>query len=130
MTSYFIFLSAFSLDGKNWILPVVIFGFVIFYYFVIVRPQSKKEKEIKNRLNNLQKGDKVVTIGGIHGKISSIKEGEVVLKVDSNTEITFEKTAIARFIDNNPSHPPKKSKKDEQIVAVESTDTENKEQNQ
>ncbi len=107
--------------GKNWLLPAILFGFVIFYYFVIVRPQSKKEKEVKNRLKNLQKGDKVVTIGGIHGKVSAVKANEIVIKVDSNTEITFEKSAIAKFIDPNPPQDKKNKKGDELITTAEPT---------
>ena len=79
-------------------MAVLMVAFVAFFYFAIVRPQNKKRKETEKMLNAMKKGDKVVTIGGIHGKISAVKEKEVVLTVDANTEITFEKSAIARVV--------------------------------
>lgn len=69
-------------------------------YFLILRPQSKKQKEVKMMLNALKKGDKVVTAGGIHGEVDSIKEdtGAVVVRVDDNVKIRFEKSAIVQVV--------------------------------
>lgn len=74
-------------------LPIV-FIFVIFYFFLI-RPQNKKQKETEKMINALKKGDKVITIGGIHGTVSSLKEKTVILKVDDDCKIEFNRTAIA-----------------------------------
>lgn len=68
---------------------------IAIFYFFLIRPQSKRQKETEKMLAALKKGDKVVTIGGIHGTISSAKEKTVVLKVDDNTKIEFNRTAIA-----------------------------------
>lgn len=68
--------------------------FVIFYFFLI-RPQNKKQKETEKMLNALKKGDKVITIGGIHGTISSVKEKTVIVKVDDNCKLEFNRTAIS-----------------------------------
>lgn len=85
--------------GNN---PLVMVGFMVifiaFFYFVVIRPQNKKKKEMEIMMNNLKKGDKVVTIGGIMGKVSSVKDNMVVVKVNDNSEITFEKQAIARLV--------------------------------
>lgn len=73
-------------------LPIILI-FVVFWLFFI-RPQNKRAKEQQKFRENLQKGDKVVTIGGIHGKVDEVREHTVVVSVDHNTKIEFEKSAI------------------------------------
>ena len=68
--------------------------FVIFYFFM-VRPQNKKRKELQNMRENLKKGQSVVTIGGIHGKISEVHESTVNIIIDSNTKIKVDKSSIS-----------------------------------
>ena len=68
---------------------------LVVYWVFLIRPQSKKRKELQQKLSNLQKGDRVVTIGGVHGKIVSVKDKVVVLRVDDRAEITFDKNAIS-----------------------------------
>jgi len=75
------------------IAPLVLI-FVIFY-FLLIRPQQKKSKELKSMLDNVKKGDKVVTAGGMYGVIESVDTNTVVLKVAENVKIKFTKTAIA-----------------------------------
>lgn len=65
------------------------------FYFLLIRPQSKKRKETEKMLAALKKGDKVVTIGGIYGTIQSVKETTVILKVDDNVKIEFLRSAIS-----------------------------------
>ncbi len=69
--------------------------FVVFYFFMI-RPQQKKQKDQKGFIENLKKGDDVVTIGGLHGKVYSVEGTTVTLEVDRGLKLTFEKTAISR----------------------------------
>ena len=76
----------------NIIFLVVIF--VIFYFFM-VRPQNKKRKELQNMRDSLKKGKSIVTIGGIHGKISDVHESTVTVIVDSNTKIKVDKSSIS-----------------------------------
>ena len=68
--------------------------FVVFWLFFI-RPQNKKQKEEQKFREALQKGDDVVTIGGIHGKVVEVKETTVLISVDSNVKIEVEKSAIS-----------------------------------
>ncbi|GMO38160.1 MAG: hypothetical protein Ta2F_14280 [Termitinemataceae bacterium] len=68
---------------------------IVIFYFLIIRPQNKKQKETQKMLSALKKGDKVVTIGGVHGTISSVKETTVIVKVDENTKMEFTRSAIA-----------------------------------
>ncbi len=87
-------LQATQQQGSSWSgLVMIVLIFVIFWLFFI-RPQNKKAKEQQKFRENLQKGDKVVTIGGIHGKVEEVKEHTVVISVDHNTKIEFEKSAI------------------------------------
>ena len=67
--------------------------FVVFWLFFI-RPQNKKQKEEQKFREALQKGDDVVTIGGIHGKVMEVKETTVLVSIDSNVKIEVEKSAI------------------------------------
>ena len=76
----------------NIIFLVVIF--VIFYFF-LGRPENKKRKELQNMRDSLKKGQSIVTIGGIHGKISDVHESTVTVIVDSNTKIKVDKSSIS-----------------------------------
>jgi preprotein translocase subunit YajC len=70
-------------------------GFVLIFYFLLWRPQSKRAKEHKNLLGGLEKGSEVVTSGGIVGKITKVSDEFVVLKVGDNVEFPVQKQAIA-----------------------------------
>jgi len=92
----------------------ITFGLIILiFYFLIIRPQKKREKETKNMLSAMKKGDKVVSIGGIRGTIVSVKESTVVVKVDDNTRIEFSKSAIAQILDKKAETAAPKSEKAE-----------------
>ena len=75
------------------IVPFVLI--IAIFYFFLIRPQNKKQKETEKMIAALKKGDKVVTIGGIHGVVSSTKEKTVIVKVDDNCKIEFNRSAIA-----------------------------------
>ncbi|MBN1769311.1 MAG: preprotein translocase subunit YajC [Prolixibacteraceae bacterium] len=75
-------------------LPLILV-LVIFWFFMI-RPQAKRQKELRKFRESIQKGDKVITTGGIYGKISSVKDTSVVLQVDENTKITVDKNSIIK----------------------------------
>jgi len=72
----------------------LIFIFVIFY-FLIIRPQQKKQKEHQGMVANLKKNDEIVTTGGLYGTIVNIKEKALVIRVDENTKVEVEKNSIA-----------------------------------
>ena len=76
---------------------LLMFGaiFVVFYFFMI-RPQMKKQKEQKKFRESLEKGTKVVTIGGVHGKIAEVKENTVIIEVEGGNRLKIEKSAIAK----------------------------------
>ncbi|MDR1863685.1 MAG: preprotein translocase subunit YajC [Treponema sp.] len=65
------------------------------FYFLIIRPQNKKQKETQKMLSALKKGDKIITLGGIHGVIQSVKETTVIVRVDENTKLEFSRSAVS-----------------------------------
>ena len=83
-------------SGFMTFLPFVVI--IAIFYFLIIRPQNKKQKETQKMLSALKKGDKVVTIGGIHGTIQSVREQSVVIKVDDDTKIEFNRSAISSIV--------------------------------
>jgi preprotein translocase subunit YajC len=85
------------------IIPFLCIG--IIFYFLIIRPQSKRQKELAALISALKTGDKVVTTGGIHGIIANVKEGNVLtLKIADNVKIEIDKSAIAS-VDKNDKSP-------------------------
>lgn len=79
---------------------LVTFGLIIaILYFLIIRPQKKRDKEAKQMIASIAKGDKVVTIGGIHGTVVAVRETTVVIKVDDNSRVEFSKSAVSSVIE-------------------------------
>jgi preprotein translocase subunit YajC len=86
--------------GGSLVTMLVTFGLIIVvFYFLVIRPQNKKTKDAKKMLQSIRKGDKVVTIGGMHGFVESVKEDAVVLKVDENVKILFSKSAVSQVVE-------------------------------
>ncbi len=83
---------------------IITFGLVfVIFYFLIIRPQNKKQKETKRMLEALKKGDRVVTAGGVRGTIASIKEDSVMVKVDGTTKIEFSRSAVSGILQQKAS---------------------------
>ena len=76
------------------VLPLVLMGLV--FYFMLIRPQRKKDKQVKEMLNNLKSGDRITTIGGIYGTITSIKDDTITLAVGQKGGAPMEMT-VARW---------------------------------
>lgn len=70
-------------------------GFIVVFYFMILRPQMKRGKEHRNLLSALQKGDEVVTTGGIVGRVTKVTDEFVVLSISDGVQLKFQKAAIA-----------------------------------
>lgn len=82
-------------QGSGWSsLLMISLIFVVFYFFMI-RPQMKKAKEAKKFRENIKKGDKVITIGGIHGKIVDVNDATFIIEVEDGVKLKIEKTAVA-----------------------------------
>jgi preprotein translocase subunit YajC len=86
--------------------------FVVFY-FLLIRPQQKRNKLRNQMLSALKKGDKVVTIGGLHGTIDSLTDDIVVLKVNDVTKLTFDRSAVNNVV-SSPNVDERKADKQEE----------------
>ncbi len=83
----------------NLISTVIMFGAIfLIFYFMIIRPQQKRAKEREKLLSNVQKGDKVITSGGLHGTVVHIEEKTVFIQVSDNVKLKYEKSAIGTVI--------------------------------
>ena len=85
-------------SGEGGGVPQIIFfvGLIIVFYFFMIRPQQKKQKEQKKFIEEIKRGDHVVTLGGLHGKVLSTDEDTVTLEVDKGVKLKFQKASISR----------------------------------
>ena len=85
--------------GGGLVSTLIMFGAIfLIFYFMIIRPQQKRAKEKEKMLSNLEKGDKVVTNGGIHGVIAGLEDKTALLMVSENTKIKVERSAITTVL--------------------------------
>ncbi|MGP1595046.1 MAG: preprotein translocase subunit YajC [Treponema sp.] len=85
--------------GSGNYIPMIGLGVVfIIFYVLIFAPQKREQKKLQEMIAGIQKGDAVVTIGGIHGVVSSLKENTVILKVDDTCKIEMSRSAIAHVV--------------------------------
>ncbi|MDR7077957.1 preprotein translocase subunit YajC [Neobacillus niacini] len=80
------------MQGLGSIIPLILM-FVLFY-FLLIRPQQKRTKAVQQMQNELKKGDKIITIGGLHGFVDSIDENKAVIKCGDGSRLTFDRNAI------------------------------------
>src|ERR1700692_2391052 len=86
---------------------IIMFGLIaIVFYFFMIRPQVKKQKDQKKYVNELKKGDKVVTTAGIHGKIADVADATFLVEVDNGVKIRFDKSAISLEASKALNTPP------------------------
>ncbi|MDE5644067.1 MAG: preprotein translocase subunit YajC [Muribaculaceae bacterium] len=81
---------------------LMIVAMIAIFYFVMIRPQSKKQKELKRQREAMQKGDRVVTAGGIHGKIRDIRDTTIMVEVAPNVELKLDKASVYPIVEATP----------------------------
>ena len=79
--------------GSSFLILMV--GMLVVFYFFIIRPQQKKQKDQKKFITEVKKGDNVITIGGIHGKIFEVADETIILEVEKGGKIKLEKSSIS-----------------------------------
>jgi len=85
--------------GGSLVSTVIMFGAIfLIFYFMIIRPQQKRAKEREKMLSNVEKGDKVVTSGGLHGVVAGIEEKTVLLAISDNVKVKVERSAITAVL--------------------------------
>ena len=119
--------------GANPLIMVAIFAvFIILWYVIALRPQRKKEKELRAKVDKMRVGDQVITIGGLVGKVANIRDDEVTIMTSAaNTLVTFKKNAINSVIsrdakpeDTKDQAASKEEKKSDKIVLKKKEKTE------
>lgn len=90
-----------------WIMILLLFGVM---WFFMIRPQRKQQKELEKFRNELKKGDKVVTAGGIYGTVAEIQERSVLIKVDGEVKLRVDKSSIQKDLSEAPAAPAEKEK--------------------
>ena len=80
--------------GSAWSGMIMIVAMIVIFYFFMIRPQNKKQKELKKAREAMKKGDKVVTAGGIHGRIKDLKDTYVMLEIAPNVNIKIDKASV------------------------------------
>lgn len=89
-------------QGQGWGNIIFIVALVAIFYFFMIRPQSKRQKEIKKFRDSIKNGDKVITAGGIYGKVKDVKETTILLEIADNVRITIDKNSVyANAVDSN-----------------------------
>jgi preprotein translocase subunit YajC len=92
-------------QGSNAMSLVFLVAIIVVFYFFMIRPQMKKQKVERDFRNSLQKGAKIVTIGGIHGRIIEVNEKTFMVEIDTNVKVRLEKSAVSaeatKAIDSN-----------------------------
>lgn len=77
---------------------------IVVFYFFMIRPQQKRQKELRNYRDSLKKGDKIVTTGGIYGKVHEVKEdNRIVMEISDNIRITVDKAAVVKDMTDAPA---------------------------
>jgi preprotein translocase subunit YajC len=101
--------------GGSFITSIIPFAAIILiFYFLIIRPQNKKRKDTEKMLSALKKGDKIVTIGGLHGVVQNVKETTVVVKVDDNVKLEFLRSAVSSIVTSGKEEKEKVEEKSEE----------------
>jgi preprotein translocase subunit YajC len=88
-----ILLQAGGLGGYTQLVPLVLI--IVVFYFFMIRPQVKKQKDQKTFVADLKKGDKIITTAGIHGKIAEVAETTILVETEGGGKIRFNKSAVA-----------------------------------
>lgn len=88
-------------QGSPWTSMFLMLGMIfIIFYFLILRPQQRQQKEQQKKIESLEKGDKVITIGGIYGMVENVRKDKniVVLKIADNVKVEFSRSSVATII--------------------------------
>lgn len=85
--------------GDQMVSTLILFGVLfLVFYFIVIRPEKKRRTQMQQMLNELKKGDRVITIGGIHGTVAGVTEKTVIVQVSEQTKMEFSRQAIGSVV--------------------------------
>ncbi len=96
MNQLFVFLQAQAATPNPLMSLLPLLLIIVVFYFFMIRPQMKRQKELKNYRNALQKNDRIITTGGIYGKITDVKDQTVTVEIAENVRIRVDKAAVLK----------------------------------
>jgi preprotein translocase subunit YajC len=96
MNHLFVFLQAAAAQPNPLMSLLPLLLIIVVFYFFMIRPQVKRQKELKNYRNSLQKNDRIITTGGIYGKITDVKDTTVTIEIADNVRIKVDKSAVLK----------------------------------
>jgi preprotein translocase subunit YajC len=100
--NYILLQATTATESSGWSSIIMIVLMFVVIYFFMIRPQQKRQKEIKKFRDSIKNGDKVITAGGIYGKVKDVKETTITLEIADNVRITIDKNSVyANAIDSN-----------------------------
>jgi preprotein translocase subunit YajC len=87
------------------VVPMMLVMFAIIY-FLMIRPEQKKQKERQRMISEVKKGDRILTIGGVYGTVGNVKSDSIMVKVAENTVVEIRKTAVSEVLNADKSDKP------------------------
>ena len=96
MTNIILMMQPQGQESNPWMSMLPLLLIIVVFYFFMIRPQMKRQKEIRKFRESLAKGDKVVTTGGIYGKIVEVKETTIILEIAKDVDIVVDKNGIIK----------------------------------
>ncbi|MBS0483868.1 MAG: preprotein translocase subunit YajC [Proteobacteria bacterium] len=117
-------------DTADWMSLLPMFGLLLLFYFLLIRPQAKRAKEQKQMVDSLQRGDEVITNGGILGQVLNVSENYVIIEIAPATEVTVLKSSVQTLLPKGtlksiePKGKAQKSKITKSAAASESNGAE------
>ena len=106
---YYPILAQAAPDGGGMIGTIVMFGLIfVIFYFMIIRPQQKRQKERQKMLDSLEKGDKIITAGGIYGTVIGLEEKTVLVQIAENVKVKVDRGSVGNVMKD--AKPEEKSK--------------------
>lgn len=100
MSSLFVFLQATGGANNAWMTMLMFGGIIVVFYFFMIRPQQKKQKALQESRNAMKIGDKVITAGGVHGKIKEVGDTYFIIEIAENVKIKIDKASVYGASDN------------------------------
>jgi len=98
-----ILLEAAPAQGGNWNLMIMMALIFVVFYFFMIRPQQKRQKEIRQQRESMKAGDKVVTSGGIYGRVRDLKDNAVIIEIAENVRIKVDKNSVFASAEDVPT---------------------------
>lgn len=94
MNSLFVLLQASGGANSGWMTILMMGGIIVVFYFFMIRPQQKKQKALQEARNSMSVGDKILTAGGVHGKIKEIGDSYFIVEIADNVKIKIDKASV------------------------------------